>query len=197
MNAQVVKMNKPANQNRDPLNLSGLPMVEPPRDGWPEIKAALQGPTRAPWSRRNGLALLATAAAVTLAVGLYLQQGMRPPVEIGGSPETRHAVEQPPQTKPGNDSADADSRVTLAALTSMSQDLEDNLRLMRSGVGDLPLEAAMYQIELEDLVAQVDDALSITPDSKELWGQRVNLLIDLGSLYQDQLRREYGQLASL
>ena len=43
----------------------------------------------------------------------------------------------------------------------------------------MPAESAVYVAELEDLIAQVDSELSLTPDSIDLWGQRVNLMLDL------------------
>ena len=43
----------------------------------------------------------------------------------------------------------------------------------------MPAESVIYVTELEDLVARVDHELSITPESVELWSQRVNLLLDL------------------
>ena len=51
--------------------------------------------------------------------------------------------------------------------------------------------------ELEDLVVQVDEQLSRTPDSAALWSQRVDLLVDLERLYESGLRREYHRMASL
>ena len=48
-----------------------------------------------------------------------------------------------------------------------------------------------------DLVAQVDEELSNRPDSLNLWSQRINLLMDLQNLYENRLRREYRQVASL
>ena len=44
---------------------------------------------------------------------------------------------------------------------------------------------------------QVDEELSANPESIELWGQRVNLLLDVTQLYENSLRREYRQMASL
>ena len=38
---------------------------------------------------------------------------------------------------------------------------------------------------------------SFAPDSINLWGQRVNLLLDLAQLYQHQWERQYGRMASL
>ncbi len=71
------------------------------------------------------------------------------------------------------------------------------MRAYRSEIGGLPTDALVYQVELEDLVAQVDEQLSVNPDSTELWGQRVNLMLDLSRLYQNQLRRDYSRMASL
>ncbi|MGD8681898.1 MAG: hypothetical protein PVJ33_16125, partial [Lysobacterales bacterium] len=85
----------------------------------------------------------------------------------------------------------------LDSLIALSQRLEGRLRLMRKQAGDMPSRALVYQVELEDLVVQVDDALSMNPDSVPLWNQRVNLLADLNTLYEDRLRREYRQIASL
>ena len=61
----------------------------------------------------------------------------------------------------------------------------------------MPEQALIYQVELQDLVAQVDEAINQNPQSRELWSQRVNLLLDLNQIYGAQLRREYDQLASL
>ena len=61
----------------------------------------------------------------------------------------------------------------------------------------MPAASAVYVAELEDLVAQVDNELSFTPGSVNLWGQRVNLLLDLAQIYQSQWERYYGRMASL
>jgi hypothetical protein len=37
----------------------------------------------------------------------------------------------------------------------------------------------------------------MNPESPRLWGQRVNLLLDLSRLYRNQLRRDYRHMASL
>ncbi|NND46008.1 MAG: hypothetical protein HKN58_11865 [Xanthomonadales bacterium] len=46
-------------------------------------------------------------------------------------------------------------------------------------------------------MAQVDQQLSYSPDSVNLWGQRINLLLDLAQIYQHQWERDYGLMASL
>jgi hypothetical protein len=61
----------------------------------------------------------------------------------------------------------------------------------------MPTATLIYQVELEDLVAQVDEELSMNPDSTSLWSQRVNLLLDLTQLYKNELRRESHRMASL
>jgi hypothetical protein len=61
----------------------------------------------------------------------------------------------------------------------------------------MPTASLVYQVELEDLVAQVDEELSRRPDSVDLWSQRINLMLDLSQLYKNQLRREYHRMASL
>jgi hypothetical protein len=61
----------------------------------------------------------------------------------------------------------------------------------------MPAESAIYVAELEDLIAQVDNELSLNPDSVTLWGHRVNLLLDLAQIYQQQWEIDYGRMASL
>ena len=75
--------------------------------------------------------------------------------------------------------------------------MENRVRTFRTEIGGMPTNSLVYQVELEDLIAQVDNELSIQPDSVELWSQRVNLLLDLSRLYQNELRRDYRRMASL
>jgi hypothetical protein len=159
-------------KEQDPLNLGSLPLVAPPADDWPEIRNALLKKSRHQQIKRMAGSLLAAAAAITLAIGLFIQQ----PTSI---PE---ASVTPP---------------TLDSLIALSQQLETGIRDYRSEAGGLPTELVIYQVELEDLIAQVDDELSVFPDSQPLWSQRVNLLLDLSQLYEKQLRRDYHRLASL
>jgi len=161
-------------KERDPLNLGSLPSVAPVTDGWPAIRAELEQQNQRRHRRRlTGYAAsaLAIAATVALALGLYVQQPTAGPVEA--SPQA------------------------LDSLVSLSQKLENRLRSYRSEMGRMPTETLVYQVELEDLIAQVDEELSMNPNSPELWGQRVNLLLDLSRLYENQLRRDYRHMASL
>lgn len=158
-------------KERDPLNLGSLPAVAPPSDGWPFIRAELeQQQRRHRWARYSGSAL-AVAAALMLAVGLFLHQ----------------SVLEDPVAAP----------LALDSLITLSQQLETRVRGYRTDFGGLPTESLVYQVELEDLIAQVDEELSMSPDSTELWSQRVNLMLDLSGIYQNQLRRDYSRMASL
>jgi hypothetical protein len=159
-------------KERDPLNLSSLPLVAPPSDDWPLIRSALVKQQRRQRVVRFSGSILAAAAMVMLAVGLFIHQPALAPVP-----------EAAPQT--------------LDSLVALSQQLERRVRTFRSGVGGMPTDSLVYQVELEDLIALVDDELSMRPDSLELWSQRVNLLLDLSLLYENQLRRDYQRMASL
>lgn len=180
-------MQKVMEKERDPLNLSSLPQIAPPVDGWPEIKAALiqdqqnQHQQKRRFTRFAGSAL-AAAAVVTLAIGLFIHQ-----------PESNLAVA--PTASPM--ASAAGSAQPLESLISLSQQMENRVRTFRTEIGGMPTNSLVYQVELEDLIAQVDNELSIQPDSVELWSQRVNLLLDLSRLYQNELRRDYRRMASL
>lgn len=159
-------------QERDPLNLGSLPMASPPDDGWPQIRAELEkSQKRSRFLQYSGSAL-ALAAMLVIAVGVFIHQ-------------------------PGPVVAPTAVPQTLDSLISLSQQLENRVRSFRAEVGGMPTDALIYQVELEDLVAQVDDQLSMNPDSLDLWSHRVNLLLDLSQLYEKQLRRDYRRMASL
>jgi hypothetical protein len=175
----------------DPLNLRGLPQAEPPGDGWPEIEAALLQRSRRGRALRAGGGLLAVAASAVLAFSLLVGQptpGDSPARTAGESPaipSTAEPIPAPLQAPP------------VESLIAMSQQLESRIRAYRASAGDLPSDVLVYQVELQDLIVQVDDALSAAPDSPELWSQRVNLLLDVTRLYENSLRRDYYRMASL
>ena len=181
-------------KQQDPLNLRSLPEISPPNDLWPAIETDLQRHRHRRATVYRAAGGLAMAAAVVLAVGLVL----RGPADGSAVQPTQPAVStaaMPPAAATGN--AGTDSPAQLDALIAMSQRLERRLRHIRAEVGGLPARSVIYQVELEDLVVQVDEQLSRTPDSAALWSQRVDLLVDLERLYESGLRREYHQMASL
>jgi hypothetical protein len=85
----------------------------------------------------------------------------------------------------------------INALIGLSQNMESQVKRLREETTSMPAESAIYVAELEDLIAQVDNELSLTPDSIDLWGQRVNLMLDLARIYQQQWEIDYGRMASL
>lgn len=177
-------------QERDPLNLASLPLVSPPADDWPVIAAAL----RKQHSRKRIVTLagsaLAIAATVILAVGVFVYRPYGIPAGTSDS-QPLQATQVTPV------SSDGPQTNTLDSLITLSQQLESNLRKIRSQAGVMPTSSVIYQVELEDLVAQVDEELSMRPGSMDLWSQRINLMLDLSQLYQNELRREYREMASL
>jgi hypothetical protein len=189
----------PMTQSRDPFGLSSLPGLQPPTDGWNAIATALQQQR----SRRSRwISGLAVAASVTLALGLVVGLPPSEPVLPAGSvaqleqPRT-DTQSQPEQEALPEAAAAAPTPENLLTLQKLSQRLEQNLAYLRSGVGSMPAEMVVYQVELEDLVAQVDAAISQQPDSSQLWQQRVNLLLDLNQIYGEGLRRDDPYVASL
>lgn len=201
------------NTERDPFELGKLPQLEMPSDGWPAIEAAMKITNR---RRRSVAGGLAVAALVLVAVGVVTQlpgPAQPSPAKVTQSPQLaaqRTGIEQggsdvasltsPFESTPGSNNSkngSSNGSTNLQNLVALSQKLERNLRVMRQQVGSMPASAVVYQVELEDLVAQVDEALSMQPDRADLWSQRVNLLLDLGQIYGMELRREYGTLASL
>jgi hypothetical protein len=185
-------MTQDLTSTRDPFRLAALAPHAPTSDAWPHIEAALR---RQRLIRRT-TAGLASAAAVCLAIGLYWQL---PRLQPGGELSQPLAAQAPATgTVAVNAAADgAAADDNLAALVSLAQQLERNLRALRAGTGVMPAQFLVYQVELEDLVSQVDEAINLQPESRELWSQRVNLLLDLNQLQRQQLRREYGEIASL
>ena len=178
----------------DPLDLRSLPLADPPEDGWPEIEAALLSRGRRGRNLRVGGGLLAVAASAVLAFSLLV--GNPFPGEGPATAETAAA----PVSVPAGMSEPVPAPLqepSLESLIAMSQQLERRIRAYRAGAGDLPSDVLVYQVELQDLIVQVDEELSAAPDSRGLWSQRVNLLLDVTRLYENSLRRDYYRMASL
>jgi len=173
---------------RDPLNLGNLPSLDPPADGWPVVEAALIEHSEKKRIWRSTAASLALVATIVLVMGLTL----RHPRLTELAPETPGLAQQA-----APDAAPAGDEPAVESLIALSQRLEVQLRRIRSDAPLMSASSVVYQVELQDLVAQVDEELSVEPDSAELWGQRVNLLLDLPRLYRNELRRESARIASL
>jgi len=178
----------------DPLDLRGLPLADPPADGWPEIEAALLERNRRGRAQRIGGGLLAVAASAVLAFSLMLGRPL--PGDLPADPGTTVA-DTPAAAATAEPTPAPLQEPPLESLIAMSQQLEGRIRAWRASAGDLPSDVLVYQVELQDLIVQVDEALSASPDSTELWSQRVNLLLDVTRLYENSLRREYYRMASL
>ena len=191
-------------QERDPLNLRSLPLVSPASDDWPAIEAALRKQNgRQRLLKSAGWAL--AAASVTLAVGLLVRSpdSLTPADSSAAQPAIAHTNAQASGANAQASGAEApatqaaEPASTVDSLIALSQRLETNLRHIRSEVGVMPTSSLIYQVELEDMVAQLDEELSMNPDNTSLWSQRVNLLLDLSQLYRNELRRESHRMASL
>lgn len=187
--AKITNMQPLRQQQEDPLNLRSLPLVKPEADGWPEIQDELLQHGRKRNTRRLAGGFLAVAATAVLTLALVLgnpfDRKPMAPADSAALPPIGEPVPAPLQEP------------TAASLIALSQKLENRLRLYRSQMGDLPADVLVYQVELQDLIVQVDGELSLNPESVDLWGQRVNLMMDVVRLYEDSLRRDYHRMASL
>jgi len=168
----------------DPLGLRELEAIEPGYDGWGEIESALTAhqDSKRNWRRAGGW--LAVAASLVLVVSITLRntEDQIPPAELA---------------TPATNFASVSVQDNVNALIGLSQKMEEQVKNLRQETGSMPAESAIYVAELEDLIARVDNELSLTPDSIDLWGQRVNLMLDLAGIYQQQWQIDYGRMASL
>jgi len=173
----------------DPLGLGKLEAVEPGYDGWAQIESALQThqTNKRNWRRAGGW--LAVAASLVLVVSITLRNSENI-IPGDSAPSTVLAT-------PATNLASVPVQENINALIGLSQNMETQVKKLRQETSSMPAESAIYVAELEDLIAQVDTELSLTPDSIDLWGQRVNLMLDLAQIYQQQWQIDYGRMASL
>lgn len=199
MSARIHKMNVFINAGdrpgADPMGLRGLvePIPEPGRieQDWAVVSGALvAGRKRHRLGWIGGLAAAASVALVVTLIALPRQQPgtVENPAEMVQAPtnDTASAAETVLATEP-----------STGALVAMSQDMEAQLRYLGNQVGSMPSDVVVYQVELQDLIGQVDEALSLEPDSRDLWSQRLALQMDLVKIYRGQLRRDHLRFASL
>jgi len=172
----------------DPLGLRNLDAIEPGYDGWAQIESALrdQQADKHGWRRTGAWLAIAASLLLVLGISLFNTWNVTPP---GPSTEALATA--------GAESASLPLQDDIEALIGLSQSMEEQVAKLREETGSMPAESAIYIAELEDLIAQVDTGLSMNPDSIDLWGQRVNLLLDLAQVYQQQWRIDYSRIASL
>ena len=172
----------------DPLGLRDLEAIEPGYDGWAQIESALltHQAGRRKWQQAG--TWLAVAASLVLLVSVVL-------VNTGNTPPASQSLSEP-ATLVAN-SASVPVQDNIHALIGLSQSMEEQVAKLRRETSSMPAESAIYVAELEDLIAQVDTGLSLDPDSIDLWGQRVNLMLDLAQIYQQQWQIDYGRMAAL
>ena len=171
----------------DPLGLRELDSVEPGYDGWSQIESALTTHKNSKRNWQRNSAWLAVAASLVLVISVVVFNTQRTPTELS-APEFATSTANP---------ASVTMKDNVNALIGLSQSMEEQVSQLRKETGSMPAESAIYVAELEDLIAQVDSELSMTPDSIDLWGQRVNLMLDLAQIYQQQWEIDYGRMASL
>jgi len=172
----------------DPLGLSELESIEPEYDGWDAIETALLAHQENKRSWQSAGRWMAVAASLVLVVTISIRN-----TEIS----TPATLQMPVAATQSTELASISVEDNLTALIGLSQKMETQVRDLRQETGSIPAESAIYIAELEDLIAQVDNELSLTPDSIDLWGQRVNLMLDLAQIYQQQWQIDYGRMASL
>jgi len=172
----------------DPLGLRDLEAIEPGYDGWAQIESALQTHQDKKRSWQRAGSWLAVAASLVLVISITLRN------------TENDITTSPPSTElatPAANLASVQVQDNVNSLIGLSQSMELQVKRLREETSSMPAESAIYVAELEDLIAQVDNELSLTPDSIDLWGQRVNLMLDLAQIYQQQWQIDYGRMASL
>lgn len=176
------------NMTSDPLGLRELETIEPGYDGWSHIESTLQDHQNSRQKFKRVGSWLAIAASLVLVVSISLHNNENP--KSIGTPSPQLATQK-------TESASVQEKDNIKALIGLSQSMEEQVKTLRQETGSMPAESAIYVAELEDLIARVDNELSMTPDSIDLWGQRVNLMLDLAQIYQQQWQIDYGHMASL
>lgn len=171
----------------DPLGLGKLDIIEPDYDGWQQIESALvKHQNRRQWQKAGGWLAMAASLVLVLSISLRNADNQVSTQIPGDSFATQ-----------SSETASLDVKDNINALIGLSQNMEKQVKKLRQKTGSMPAKSAIYVAELEDLIAQVDHELSLEPDSVDLWGQRVNLMLDLAWLYQQQWQIDYGHMASL
>jgi hypothetical protein len=139
--------------------LKALPSLRPARDGWPVVQARVTAQRQRRQARWMGIAGLAMAASVTLAVVLT---DVSNPVEAQASTEVAidSAMAQSQQLEHAIQEFDPESRVIDGRTARVAADLEDQIA----------------ELDRELQLAQLTRDMARDQQLLRLWRQRVGLL---------------------
>jgi len=142
--------------------LRALPALRPARDGWPGVRARLAAERRRRLWSRAGLAGLAAAASVALAVAGY-DLGAPAPLEASAQ-EISAARERSQALEQALDRFDPEARVVDGRTAAVAQALEERIA---------DVDRRLQLVELERLEAE---AMQADEERLQLWRERVGLL---------------------
>jgi len=137
--------------------LKALPALRPSRERWPTVLSQVRAERRRRWFRSGGLAGLAAAASVALALGVT---SLRPKESGPDRAQIQQAMVRSQVLESALDRFDPASRVTDGQTLGIAQELEDRIARV-----DRELEMA------ELMEQQARDAQLL-----RLWRERVGLL---------------------
>jgi hypothetical protein len=137
--------------------LKSLPPLRPSRDRWPAVRERIRAERRHQRARFAGLASLAAAASVALAVGVST---FRPPETEQAPAEIEQAMVRSRVLESALDRIDPESRMLDGRTAGIAQELED--RIAR-------LDRELEMVELMERQSRDAELL-------KLWRERVGLL---------------------
>ncbi len=145
--------------------LKALPTLRPGRDRWPETKARFQAERRRRRTRVAGLAGLAAAASVALAisVGEISETDMVNPQQVVRVRELSQVMERSQLLESALNDYNADGRVLDGGTARIAGELEDR-------IARLDRELEMAELQSQQQQQTTDD------DLLRLWRERVGLL---------------------
>jgi hypothetical protein len=137
--------------------LKALPALRSGRDRWPEVRARVEAERRARRTRFAGLAGLAAAASIALALALTPATG---PASASNAAEIEQAMVRSQALESALHRYDPESRVLDGRTARIAQELEDRIAQVDR------------ELEMADLMEQQ----TREPQVLRLWRERVGLL---------------------
>ncbi len=187
----------------DPCELRSLPRLELPEDLWPAIQDRLANHKSEKKSRRP--VWLALAASILLTAFLvnqfYLQNSpdLNQAIDLNQLSNKQNQIE--PTDTPANSTGIPANSILYEnqteRLLAMSQKLENRIQGYKYQDASVSAREAIVIAELEDMIAIVDEQLSLQSEDPELWYRRVALLADLTTVYDQRRIRNYSQYVAL